>query len=265
MVDILHGDRASELSPRPFSRRTRDQLHPADRCPAGRAYLPDGIDNLQQVHRTEDFAAEADAEKQVQRPKEINVGVDATGRFALNKQVFTFTTVAALAQALRDAAGGATDPVIIINADAAAKHQDVVHVMEAARAAQYANITFATQSPGNKARPRCSRNPAHLPSCPALLEKTWWARQPTTLARLLKPLSWLYGLVVRIGADLYRRGVFRRSHPGVAVVVVGNVVVGGAGKTPVVQAIVRCLQKAGYRPGIISRGYPVSPRKRRAP
>ena len=44
----------------------------------------------------------------MQRPKEINVGVDATGRFALNKQVFTFTTVAALAQALRDAAG-ATD------------------------------------------------------------------------------------------------------------------------------------------------------------
>jgi len=91
---------------------------------------------------------EADAEKQVQRPKEINVGVDATGRFALNKQVFTFTTVAALAQALRDAAGGAAEPVVIINADAAAKHQDVVHVMEAARLAQYANITFATQSAG---------------------------------------------------------------------------------------------------------------------
>ena len=91
---------------------------------------------------------EADAEKQVQRPKEINVGVDATGRFALNKQVFTFTTVAALAQALRDAAGGAAEPVVIINADAAAKHQDVGHVMEAARLAQYANITFATQSAG---------------------------------------------------------------------------------------------------------------------
>jgi len=62
--------------------------------------------------------------------------------------VFTFTTVAALAQALRDAAGGAAEPVVIINADAAAKHQDVVHVMEAARLAQYANITFATQSAG---------------------------------------------------------------------------------------------------------------------
>ena len=87
------------------------------------------------------------AEKQLQRPKEINVGIDASGRFSLNKQVFTFTTVASLAQALREAAAGANDPVVIINADAAAKHQDVVHVMEAARLAQYANITFATQSP----------------------------------------------------------------------------------------------------------------------
>ena len=91
---------------------------------------------------------EADAEKQVQRPKEINVGIDAGGKFALNKQVFNFTGVAALAQALKDAAGATTDPVIIINADAAAKHQDVVHVMEAARIAQFANITFATQSAG---------------------------------------------------------------------------------------------------------------------
>lgn len=90
---------------------------------------------------------EADAEKQLQRPKEINVGIDASGRFSLNKQVFTFTTVASLAQTLREAAAGANDPVVIINADAAAKHQDVVHVMEAARLAQYANITFATQSP----------------------------------------------------------------------------------------------------------------------
>jgi biopolymer transport protein ExbD len=89
---------------------------------------------------------EADAEKQVQRPKEVNVGVDAGGRFAINKQVFTFTTVSAMAQALKDAASGVADPVIIINADAAAKHQDVVHVMEAARLASFPNITFATQT-----------------------------------------------------------------------------------------------------------------------
>jgi biopolymer transport protein ExbD len=90
---------------------------------------------------------EAEAEKQAQRPKEIQVGVDDKGRFAINKQVFNFTGVPSLAQAMKDAAAGAADPVIIINADANAKHQDVVYVMEAARAANYPNITFATQVP----------------------------------------------------------------------------------------------------------------------
>ena len=90
---------------------------------------------------------EAEAEKQTQRPKEINVGIDAAGKYALNKQVFSFTSVTSLAAALKEAAAGATEPVIIINADAAAKHQDVVHVMEAARLANFSNITFATQTP----------------------------------------------------------------------------------------------------------------------
>ena len=98
----------------------------------------------------------------------------------------------------------------------------------------------------------------------ALLEKTWWAKTPTLLATLLAPLSWLYGVIIAARRALYRRGVFRQRHPGVPVVVVGNVVVGGAGKTPVVQAIVRCLQQAGYHPGIISRGYPVSPKTPRS-
>ena len=89
---------------------------------------------------------EADAEKQTQRPKEVNVGIDSAGKYALNKQVFAFTGVNALAQALKVAANGVPDPVIIINADAAAKHQDVVHVMEAARLANFPNITFATQT-----------------------------------------------------------------------------------------------------------------------
>ena len=99
---------------------------------------------------------------------------------------------------------------------------------------------------------------------PAFLEKTWWARQPTLLATLLSPLAWLYGRVIATRRELYRRGILKRSHPGVPVVVVGNIVVGGAGKTPVVQAVVRCLQQAGYRPGIISRGYPVSPKTPRS-
>lgn len=89
---------------------------------------------------------EADAEKQTQRPKEIQVGIDAAGKYGIQKQTFIFTSVAALAAALKDAAAGTADPVIIINADAAARHQDVVHVMEAARLANFPNITFATQT-----------------------------------------------------------------------------------------------------------------------
>ena len=89
---------------------------------------------------------EADAEQPKQRPKEINVGVDAQGRYVINKTVFTFTTTAALADALKAAAGDTKDPVVIISADAAATHQSVIHVMEASRAAGYVHVTFATQS-----------------------------------------------------------------------------------------------------------------------
>jgi len=89
---------------------------------------------------------EADAEPLKQRPKEINIGVDAQGRYVINRTVFTFTTVTALSETLKQAAGDAKDPVIIINADANSTHQSVIHVMEAARAAGYIHITFATQS-----------------------------------------------------------------------------------------------------------------------
>jgi biopolymer transport protein ExbD len=90
--------------------------------------------------------AEADAAKQ--RPREVNVGIDAQGRYVVDKTVFTFTSVGALADMLKRAAGDAKDPVIVINADANATHQSVIHVMEAARQAGLVHITFATQAPG---------------------------------------------------------------------------------------------------------------------
>jgi biopolymer transport protein ExbD len=89
---------------------------------------------------------EADADAAKDRPREINVGIDAQGRYVIDKTVFTWTNAGALADELRRAAGTAKDPVIIISADASATHQAVVHVMEAARAAGYVHITFATQS-----------------------------------------------------------------------------------------------------------------------
>ncbi|HZQ61941.1 MAG TPA: biopolymer transporter ExbD [Casimicrobiaceae bacterium] len=100
----------------------------------------------QRVQELQITLPEADADQVKQRPKEINVGVDAQGRYSIDKAVFTFTDVATLADQLRRAAGDSKEPVVIINADANATHQSVIHVMEAARAAGLVHITFATQS-----------------------------------------------------------------------------------------------------------------------
>ncbi|HTP46280.1 MAG TPA: biopolymer transporter ExbD [Casimicrobiaceae bacterium] len=90
---------------------------------------------------------EANADPMQQRPKEINVGVDTQGRYVIDKKMLQFTTVSALAEALKAAAGDAKEPVVIISADANATHQSVIHVMEAAREAGLIHITFATQTP----------------------------------------------------------------------------------------------------------------------
>jgi biopolymer transport protein ExbD len=93
---------------------------------------------------------EADAQEPKNKPREINIGIDANGKYVINKNVFTFTSVPQIVDAIRAAAGDAKDPVIVINADANATHQSVINVMEAARLANILQITFATQSTANK-------------------------------------------------------------------------------------------------------------------
>jgi hypothetical protein len=83
------------------SRGPRDQLHPADRRPARHPDLPHGDDDLPARRRAADHAARAEADAAKQRPKEINIGIDAQGRYVVDKTVFTFTTVPALADVLR--------------------------------------------------------------------------------------------------------------------------------------------------------------------
>lgn len=85
------------------------------------------------------------------------------------------------------------------------------------------------------------------------LQRAW--RQRGVLACLLWPLSLLMGLLVRLRRGLYAARILPSGHPGIPVIVVGNVVAGGAGKTPVVMAVVRHLQARGWRPGVVSRGY----------
>ena len=86
------------------------------------------------------------------------------------------------------------------------------------------------------------------------LETAWWNKDDP-LARALAPLSWLYGLVWRVYTSVYERGWRASLHLDIPVVVVGNLIVGGAGKTPAVLAVTLLLQRHGYKPGIVSRGY----------
>src|SRR5437764_3504108 len=71
----------------------------------------------------------------------------------------------------------------------------------------------------------------------------------------LTPLSGLYGLVVDRRSALYERGVFRQHRVRVPVISVGNITVGGTGKTPLVEWIARTLAVEGHRPCVVTRGY----------
>ncbi len=88
----------------------------------------------------------ADANKPEERPNQINVAVDGQGKYIVNKSAVPFRSADSFAEELKRAAGGTPDPVIIISADAAATHQSVINIMEAARIAGFSRITFTTQA-----------------------------------------------------------------------------------------------------------------------
>lgn len=75
------------------------------------------------------------------------------------------------------------------------------------------------------------------------------------LAWLLWPVALLYGVLAALRRGLYRIGLLQVQHVPAIVIVVGNVVAGGSGKTPVVMALVRHLQARGLGVGVVSRGY----------
>ena len=84
------------------------------------------------------------------------------------------------------------------------------------------------------------------------LEARWYGAVPP---RILQPLSLLFGWIIAARRWAYRRGLFSSSHPGVPVIVVGNISVGGTGKTPLVLWLVQQLQAEGLRAGVVSRGH----------
>ena len=88
----------------------------------------------------------ADAQKQLERPNEINITVNASGQYTINRSPVSFRDVTGLSDEMRRAAGELKDPVVVISADSNATHQSVIHVMEASSLAGYGHISFATQT-----------------------------------------------------------------------------------------------------------------------
>jgi tetraacyldisaccharide 4'-kinase len=86
------------------------------------------------------------------------------------------------------------------------------------------------------------------------LEKHWYQRSYTWLIFLLLPLSWIFRFITSLRRFCYRIGLKKTIHFSVPVIVVGNITVGGTGKTPLVIALVTFLKSKGFHPGIVSRG-----------
>jgi tetraacyldisaccharide 4'-kinase len=85
------------------------------------------------------------------------------------------------------------------------------------------------------------------------LDYYWYTRSPWLV--LLTPLSLIYRVLVSLRRSAYKIGIFRSTRVTVPVIVVGNITVGGTGKTPLVAWLAEYLLGKGYKPGIISRGY----------
>jgi tetraacyldisaccharide 4'-kinase len=87
----------------------------------------------------------------------------------------------------------------------------------------------------------------------ARVTREWQRRGP--LAWALSPLSCVFGALAALRRATFALGWRKSVRVGVPVVVVGNVTVGGTGKTPTVIALVEALRAAGFTPGVVSRGY----------
>jgi len=94
-------------------------------------------------------------------------------------------------------------------------------------------------------------------ACTAALRQAWngqggWGQ---AIAIFLLPVSWIFAGIVAIRRALYQHGFFKQHTLPVPVIVVGNVMVGGVGKTPITMVLVNHLKSQGLRVGVLSRGY----------
>jgi tetraacyldisaccharide 4'-kinase len=94
---------------------------------------------------------------------------------------------------------------------------------------------------------------AFRPSASQFPSRHWYRLSPISV--LLYPLSLVFRLAVAVRRLLFRLGVLHSVRIGIPVVVVGNLTVGGTGKTPLILALAKALRQSGLLPGILSRGY----------
>lgn len=85
------------------------------------------------------------------------------------------------------------------------------------------------------------------------IDKYWYRKN--WLIWLLLPLSWLYCLIVTGRRKLYQLNIKKSYSSELPVIIVGNIVAGGSGKTPLLIALCETIKNWGYNPGVVSRGY----------
>ncbi len=150
--------------------------------------------------------------------------MDASEHYAINNQGLSYNGVDALAASLKAAAAGQADPTIVIDADAKATHQSVINIMEAARRAGYSD---ASPSPR-----RTSRN-SGSPTCTGC--KTTGIDFPACTL-ILYPVSLVFRALVALRRELYLSSFLPSHQLLLPVIVIGNISVGGTGKTPLTLA-----------------------------
>src|SRR5438105_3517863 len=102
--------------------------------------------------------------------------------------------------------------------------------------------------------PRCIARSSPAPNKPMhWIERHWYQRTPVSV--LLLPLAALYRTIVTLRRLCFRLRLLPSRRVSVPVIVVGNISVGGTGKTPLVVWLVQLLTAHNYRPGIVTRGY----------
>lgn len=87
------------------------------------------------------------------------------------------------------------------------------------------------------------------------INEIWYGGQESMTSVLLLPVSWLFGCVVWLRRRLFAWGLARSTRVDLPVVVVGNLTVGGTGKTPITIWLVEALAERGVKAGVVSRGY----------